>query len=588
MSPTSLEALSGALAAKLGRSNTSGRKRRLGSRLRTRFHARLFAQTRTRHGLASGLAVAVAFATLPNSAAGQWTNRYPKVEGYSHHVYLEGYELPVLTNGPMDPAPSPDGARIAFASRGWIWIMDLSTGLARRLTSGREIDARPAWSPGGELIAFVRDDSEDTEIVWVEVDTGAEAGRVDTPAIELDPAFSADGTKIFYSSGVAGTLDLWAVDLASGERRPVTDSPGIEVKPQPAWRSLLYLSKGGGSDRVVVRTGEVPEPRTVLEGSIASMARPALSPDGAVVAVNWPAQNGWDLRLMSVSDPGPSILLYSGGLPLAPAWHPDGEWLYFSEADDRERMHLKRVRAAGGPSEAVAVTGWDWGEPTGRLRIKTALEGGGVPVPARLEVLDGSGHPAVPGESPARFDGQSGRTYFYSPGVIEVTVPAGTATLSAVQGLATPEVSVTVAVGAGGVAEAEIVLSPLWDAGAEGWTTGEHHFHLNYGGPYDLSPGDLAPMMRGEALDFATPLLANLHNRFEDQDLWMWQKSDASPFIRFGQETRSHFLGHLGLIGINELFWPWVWGPGYEVYGEDDRPNADALRHARSQAGFAF
>ena len=533
--------------------------------------------------------VAVGLALLPADAAAQWTHRYPKVAGYGHHVYLEGYELPMLTSGPIDPAPSPDGRRVAFASRGWIWVMELSTGVARRLTRGGGIDARPAWSPDAELVAFVRDDTRDTEIVWVAASTGAELGRVDSPGIELDPAFSADGTKIFYSSAEAegGTLDLWAVDVASGVRRPVTDAPGIELKPQPGERALVYLWKGGGRDRVVVRTGDGAQPRTLIEGNIASMARPALSPDGSTVAVNWPTQAGWELRLLNVEDPGPSILLASG-LPLTPAWGADGEWVYFSEADDRERLRLKRVRAAGGPVEEVGVTGWDWGAPTATLRVRTTLADGDAPASARLEVLDGLGHPAVPEESAARFDGQSGRVFFYSPGVIEVTVPAGEVTVSAVQGLATPEATARVRVEAGGVTEVDLALAPVWDAAASGWSSGEHHFHLNYGGLYDLSPDDIAPMMRGEALDFATPLLANLHNRFEDQDLWTWREPGGPPFVRFGQEVRSHFLGHLGLIEIDDLFWPWVWGPGYQVYGSDDRVNAEPLAHARGQGGFQY
>lgn len=538
-----------------------------------------------------GFALAAAgLALLPTAAAAQWTHRYPKVTGYGHHVYLEGYELPMLTNGPIDPAPSPDGRRIAFASRGWIWVMELSTGVARRLTRGGGIDARPAWSPDGELVAFVRDDTHDTEIVWVAASTGAELGRVDSPGIELDPAFSADGTKIFYSSAEAegGTLDLWAVDVASGVRRPVTDAPGIELKPQPGERALVYLWKGGGRDRVVARSADAARPRTLIEGSIASMARPALSPDGSTVAVNWPTQAGWELRLLNLEDPGPSILLASG-LPLTPAWGAAGEWVYFSEADDRERLRLKRVRAAGGPVQEVGVTGWDWGAPTATLRVRTTLAEGDAPVSARLEVLDGLGHPAVPEESAARFDGQSGRVFFYSPGVIEVTVPAGEVTVSAVQGLATPEATARVRVEAGsGVTEVDLALTPVWDAEASGWSSGEHHFHLNYGGLYDLSPDDIAPMMRGEGLDFATPLLANLHNRFEDQDLWTWSESGGPPFVRFGQEVRSHFLGHLGLIEIDDLFWPWVWGPGYQVYGSDDRVNAEPLAHARGQGGFQY
>ena len=66
----------------------------------------------------------------------QWTNRYPKIAGFSHHVYLEGYEMPTLGAGPTDPAASPDNAVLAVASRGWLWLLDLKTGEARRLTRG--------------------------------------------------------------------------------------------------------------------------------------------------------------------------------------------------------------------------------------------------------------------------------------------------------------------------------------------------------------------------------------------------------------------------------------------------------------------
>ena len=56
-------------------------------------------------------ALVLTFATLiiGTPVTAQWTNRYPKVDGLNHHVYLEGYELPTLTIGPIDPAPSPAG-----------------------------------------------------------------------------------------------------------------------------------------------------------------------------------------------------------------------------------------------------------------------------------------------------------------------------------------------------------------------------------------------------------------------------------------------------------------------------------------------
>ena len=547
------------------------------------------------------------------------------MRGYGHHVYLEGYELPIMNSGPIDPAPSPDGHRVAVSARGWIWLLDLETGTARRFTAGPGMDSRPAWHPSGDRLAFVRDNGSDTRIVIADAASGEELAEVDTPALDLDPAFSPDGTTLYYTSGQAGTLDVWTHDLATGETAPATSEAGIELKPQPlADGRLLLLAKRGG-DRVEVRSrgratvvgagaaGRAPdasgaeslldEARVLVAGNIASMARPAISPDGTTIALNWPTPEGWDLRVHDVAEPGASVLLTGGGLPLTPAWSPDGDWIYYAEADDREVMHLKRIRAAGGPTQDVEVRAWQWGVGTARLRIRTLLAPDGtaagaagsgatgsapLPTPARLSVLGPTGHPAVPDQGAAHFDGANGRVFFYSPGLIEVTVPAGEVTVSAVRGLATPEETATVTATAGSVSEVTLELTPVWHARAAGWASGDHHFHLNYGGPYDLDPTDLVPRMEGEALDFATPLLANLHNRYEDQDLWGWEKSDAPPFIRFGQEIRSHFLGHMGLLEIPEFHWPWVWGPGYEVYGTDDRTNAEVLDYAHRNGGLGY
>ena len=529
---------------------------------------------------------------MPQPVDGQWTNRYPKLAGYGHHVYLEGYELPTLTNGPIDPAPSPDGESIAFSARGWIWIMDLESGVARRVTSGGEMDFRPAWSPDGQRLAFVRDNDHDTYVVVMDQRSGEVLHEITSTGFDLDPAFSADGSRVIYSSSVEGSLDIWAFDLDAQTKERLTTEPTIELnpRPHPDGQRMLVLTKGrGGGDRVEVRSvAGTTAPRAVEVGNIASMARPALSPDGQTVALNWPTQSGWQLRIVDLEAPSSSILLVDGGLPLTPAWSSNGEWIYFAEADQDERTHLHRVRAAGGPVEAVAVREWDWGVETGRLRIRTGITGAPGPVPARLSVLGPTGHPAVPDQTAPHFDGQSGRVFFYSDGVVDITVPAGEVTVSAVQGLATPEEISTVAVGPGEVTSMDVRLTPLWTEAGGPWMSGEHHFHLNYGGQYDLTPSDLMLKMRGEALDVATPLLANLHDRFEDQDLWGWQKSDGVPFVRFGQEIRSHFLGHLGLIETPELHWPWIWGPGYQVYARDDRTNGEVFEFARRSGGLGY
>lgn len=556
----------------------------------------------------------------PSLLDAQWTNRYTRLAGTGHHVYVEGFEFPSVDAGILDPAPSPGGGSIAFASRGWIWVLDEATGTARRLTRGPAMDSRPAWSPDASRIAFVRDDTHRTWIVVADAATGREERTVEDGPIVLDPAFSADGRHLYYTSSADGTLRVRRVDLGTGEQEPVVapdDARRLELRPQPHpdGEQLVYLRKAGYGDQVLLRGPDGTE-RVLLEDGLLSQTRPALSPDGHVLAVNRPTHDGtWNLLLVELANPAHPVTLATG-LPLTPAWSADGRWIYFVEGDAGRNMKLRRIPVAGGDPADVAVGAWEWGEATGTLRVRTRRAGGGAGLeeagaggsragapsggartgsdgageranerlPARLHAVDAQGHPVLPQPGQSWFDGQHGRVFFYSPGVIELVAPAGPVTVTAVSGLATPSVTGTATVPAGGSAELVLDLEPVWDAGEAGWYSGDHHFHLNYGGIRDLAPTDLLGMMRGEQLDVATPLLANLHNRFEDQALWGW-RHDGPPVARFGQEVRAHFHGHVGMFGIDSLFWPWIWGPGNPVYNRDDRSNAEAMQHAREEGG---
>ena len=529
------------------------------------------------------LGTAVA-ATIGSPADAQWTNRYAKMQGYRHHVYVEGYELPTMNVGPTDPAVAPDGGRVAFSARGWIWILQVATGRATRVTDGAAMDFRPAWSPDGERLAFVRDDTHDTAIVVRDVTTGVET-TIDTPAVDLDPVFLPDGS-LLYASAVEGALDLWRSPDGVALGSPLTAPDGLELGPSVSLNgnALVYLHKAGG-DRLVLHDLATGDERELVSDFIVSQTTPAVSPDGRLVAYNWPDQDGYELRLLAAANPSTSLRLTRAGrqMPLAPAFGPEGNWIWFTEAGEDEVMRLYRIRAVGGTVNEVPVHVWDWGVPTGRLRVVTLLDD--EVTPARLVVSDVAGHPVVPSTSFAQFALEHGRVFFYSPGVIELELPVGRAEISAVKGLLTPEQSTSIEVTPSGVTEVTLALEPVWDARAAGYLSADHHFHLNYGGPYRLVPDDLVRMMEGESLDVATPQLANLHNRFEDQELWGHNRTAGPPLIQFAQEVRSHFLGHVALLDTTDLFWPWIWGPGYQVYGTADRPNAEALTFARNQGG---
>ncbi|HRI52974.1 MAG TPA: hypothetical protein PLW65_22620, partial [Pseudomonadota bacterium] len=78
-------------------------------------------------GLPARTLVAALVATvLAGAPRAEFTNRYPKLSGFNHQIYVEGYELPILNAGLADPAVSPDGRSVAVAVGGHLWLIPLT------------------------------------------------------------------------------------------------------------------------------------------------------------------------------------------------------------------------------------------------------------------------------------------------------------------------------------------------------------------------------------------------------------------------------------------------------------------------------
>ncbi|MCB1634129.1 MAG: S9 family peptidase [Xanthomonadales bacterium] len=116
------------------------------------------------------------------------------------------------------PVVSPDGTRVAIqltqASLDGpdvadLWLMDARVGGGRRLTFHPAAEAQPAWSPDGQLLAFVsqREGDDAPQVYLLDLANGGEARRL-TQQLggARTPAFSPDGRFILFQSVVhAGT-----------------------------------------------------------------------------------------------------------------------------------------------------------------------------------------------------------------------------------------------------------------------------------------------------------------------------------------------------------------------------------------------
>jgi len=207
-------------------------------------------------------------------------------------VTREGVATPVDTSwhgGFNSLALSPDGRRLAMgvglaSGTLGIWIKQLDRGPFTRLTFGGQ-DRRPAWSPDGGTIAFVRDSLNFSSIF----ERRADGTTPDRPLARLDRqvqevAWSPDGRWLVLrtDNGGPGAGDLVGV-RASGDSTPVplVASPFTELHPavSPDGHWLAYTSIESGANEVYVR----PFPATTggrWQVSNGGGSEPRWSPDG--------------------------------------------------------------------------------------------------------------------------------------------------------------------------------------------------------------------------------------------------------------------------------------------------------------------
>ncbi|MFH4966575.1 CehA/McbA family metallohydrolase [Gaetbulibacter sp. M240] len=387
------------------------------------------------------------------------------------------------------------------------------------------------------------------------------------------------------ASAKNGSFDLWKINIKTQESHILTKENSLERLPVPTddGNQVVYIHKTGFSyDSVKLLDLETNTSTALVEENFMSQVAFSLSKDNTTLAYTWPNGDNYELRLLNISMPESKMLLTkSRGLPLSPKFSYDGRWVYFSENNKNESSEIKRIAVNGGSTELLPISKWNWGTATGKLKITTRVDENIDAV--RMSITDENGHPIIPESGIIHSEGQNGIVFFYSPGEIMVEAPVGNLKIRVIHGFSTIEQVREIKLEEGSQ-DIEINLNKIWDAKKDGWYAADTHFHLNYGGTNRLDPEDILLDLKAEGIDMAFPLVANLGNRFLEEDLFGWQHKEL-PMIYFGQEVRSHFFGHLNLIGTKALYWPWVWGPGYDIYGTDDIPNAEALRFGRKQDG---
>ena len=194
---------------------------------------------------------------------------------------------------PRSAEVSPDGKRVVYQALGYLYIYELASGKARRLTRQTEhFEFQPSWSRDGRAIAYVSWSDEKLGAVRV-VNARGGKGRAITssPGHYLEPVFTPDQLQVVYRKVGGGWLrtPLWSKEpgvyrqaIRGGDPVRITRDgrePHFGADPQ-----RVFLTESGPKDaRVLTSVGLDGQDRAVHVTSAAA-SRIRVSPDGRWLA----------------------------------------------------------------------------------------------------------------------------------------------------------------------------------------------------------------------------------------------------------------------------------------------------------------
>jgi dipeptidyl aminopeptidase/acylaminoacyl peptidase len=322
-----------------------------------------------------------------------------------------------------DPQVSPDGKLVVYVmseldrstnkSNSDLYLIPVSGGEPKRLTTSMGADNHPRWSPDGKTISFVSTRSGSGQVWLLPLDGGEARQLTKLPIDVSDPIFSPTGETIAFSAKVfpgKTTEETAEMDEAKAkEKSKVQIYDKLMVRHWTEWddgkRSHLFvaeLATGKAKDLTPKFTANVPP------APFGGSCDYAFAPNGKELAFTAePSKDmAWstntDIWIVSVIGNEPVNLTSENlGADAQPSYSPDGDYLAFVSQSragfEADKWTLKvRDRKSGEVSEVTAaidrsVQSYIWG---GTREITKPFEG---KVRDLFVVLDDAGSLSIRG-----------------------------------------------------------------------------------------------------------------------------------------------------------------------------------------------
>lgn len=262
---------------------------------------------------------------------------------------------------PATPAPIVYSRRV---TRGSEIYVRTRAGRTRRITSDRDSDTQPAWSPDRRRIAFLSDRPGPVDVYTVRADGSGRRRLTRSAARERDVAWSPDGRRIVFATDRdGGETEIYTMRADGTGKRRLTRTPRwvMDVHPQfsPDGRHVVFASNRAGYFnleiyRMRARDGGGVKRLTRFgsngDGEPGDDAMPEYSPDGTRIAFVSDRGGSHQVWIMAADGSDPRrVTAHAGRSAHFPRWSPDGRSLAYMTAREQDGTVKLWTRALDAP-----------------------------------------------------------------------------------------------------------------------------------------------------------------------------------------------------------------------------------------------